>query len=176
LRSLLNSGIVRLFADLAEHPRTLDVGVNKQIEAGRAEFFEAAWRVARASFAFRSRLIGRAPVVLSPPSHCCARPTERVCEQLCVFPLSKHFSGSWTMAARRMLPAPALNLLQRPCGASTCWSALELLSESIDAENPERVRWISLTAPLARAFAKPYGSDLRAKRAGRSRTRQSRVA
>jgi glycosidase len=160
LRSLLNSGIVRLFADLAEHPRTLDVGVNKQIEAGRAEFFEAAWarcesflRVSQQ--AYRSRAGGAQP---ANPSLLRAAYRARLRAAMRIPAIEALFPAPWTMAARRMLPSPSPQLTATAMwGPVLGWSALELLSESIDAENPERVALdlfdrLRLREPFAQAL------------------------
>jgi glycosidase len=160
LRVLLNSGIVRLFADLAEHPRSLDVGVNKQIEAGRAEFFEADWarcesflRVAQQ--AYRSRVDGVQP---ANPSLLRAAYRARLRAAMRVPAIEALFTAPWTVAARRMLPSPSPQLTATAMwGPVLGWSALELLAESIDAENPERVALdlfdrLRLREPFAQAL------------------------
>src|ERR1039457_2606296 len=43
LRKQLEPSIVRLFADVAEHPRALSAGMNKVIERDRSDFFEQVW-------------------------------------------------------------------------------------------------------------------------------------
>jgi glycosidase len=160
LRALLNSGIVRLFADLAEHPRSLDVGVNKQIETGRAEFFEAAW-VRYESFlrgaqqAYRSRAGGVQP---ANPSLLRAAYRVRLRAAMRVPAIEALFPSSWTVAARRTLPSPSPQLTATAMwGPVLGWCALELLAESIDAENPERVALdlfdrLRLREPFAQAL------------------------
>jgi glycosidase len=160
LRALLGSGIVRLFADLAEHPRSLDVGVNKQIEAGRAEFFEAAWArcesfLRGAQQAYRSRAGGVQP---ANPSLLRAAYRARLRAAMRVPAIEALFPAPWTMAARRMLPSPSPQLTATAMwGPVLGWCALELLAESIDAENPERVALdlfdrLRLREPFAQAL------------------------
>ncbi len=159
-RALLGSGIVRLFADLAEHPRSLDVGVNKQIEAGRAEFFEAAWArcesfLRGAQQAYRSRAGGVQP---ANPSLLRAAYRARLRAAMRVPAIEALFPAPWTMAARRMLPSPSPQLTATAMwGPVLGWCALELLAESIDAENPERVALdlfdrLRLREPFAQAL------------------------
>jgi glycosidase len=160
LRALLGSEIVRLFADLAEHPRSLDVGVNKQIEAGRAEFFEAAWArcesfLRGAQQAYRSRAGGVQP---ANPSLLRAAYRARLRAAMRVPAIEALFPAPWTMAARRMLPSPSPQLTATAMwGPVLGWCALELLAESIDAENPERVALdlfdrLRLREPFAQAL------------------------
>jgi glycosidase len=160
LRALLDSALVRLFADLAEHPRTLDVGVNKQIETERAEFFEAAWarcenflRVSQQ--AYRSRVNGVQP---ANPSLLRAAYRARLRAAMRLPAVEALFPAPWTVAARCMLPSPSPQLTATAMwGPVLGWSALELLAESIDAENPERVALdlfdrLRLREPFAQAF------------------------
>ena len=69
------------------------------------------------------------------------------------------FPAPWTAAARRMLPSPSPQLTATAMwGPVLGWCALELLAESIDAENPERVALdlfdrLRLREPFAQAFA-----------------------
>ncbi len=63
LRLQLDQGIVRLLADLAEHPRTLAAGKDKKNEIARSEFFDLAWNrcetfLREAQTAYISRLGG----------------------------------------------------------------------------------------------------------------------
>jgi hypothetical protein len=160
LRALLDSGLVRLFADLAEHPRTLEVGVNKQIEAERSEFFEAAWArcesfLRGAQQAYRSRAGGVQP---ANPSLLRAAYRARLRAAMRVPAIEALFPAPWTVAARCMLPSPSPQLTATAMwGPVLGWSALELLAESIDAENPERVALdlfdrLRLREPFAQAF------------------------
>jgi glycosidase len=160
LRALLDSGLVRLFADLAEHPRTLDVAVNKQIETERAEHFEIAWvrcenflRVSQQTY--RSRVSGVQP---ANPSLLRAAYRARLRAAMRVPAVEALFLAPWTMAARRMLPSPSpQHTATAMWGPVLGWIALELLAESIDADIPERVALdlfdrLRLREPFAQAF------------------------
>jgi glycosidase len=164
LRSLLEPGIVRLFADLAEQPRTVAVGVNKQLEAERRQFFAQAWdggeRFLRlAQEAYRSRagqeaggLQSASPVLLAQSFR------ERLRAALRIPALEALFPAPWTVAARRMLPSPSPQLTATAMwGPVLGWCALELLAESTGAENPKRVALdlfdrLRLREPFAQAF------------------------
>jgi hypothetical protein len=69
------------------------------------------------------------------------------------------FPAPWPVAARRMLPSPSPQFTATALwGPVLGWSALELLAESIDAENPERVALdlfdrLRLREPFAQAYA-----------------------
>jgi hypothetical protein len=69
------------------------------------------------------------------------------------------FPAPWTAAARRVLPSPSPQFTATAMwGPVLAWNVLQLLAESIDAQNPERVALdlfdrLRLRAPFARAFA-----------------------
>jgi len=69
------------------------------------------------------------------------------------------FPASWTVAARRMLPSPSPQLTATAMwGPVLGWCVLELLAESIDAKNPERIALdlfdrLRLREPFAQGFA-----------------------
>jgi len=164
LRVQLDSGIVRLFADLAEHPRTLDTGVKKQIEPERAEFFEAAWtrcenflRVAQKAYLVRA---GKEAGGLQPanPSLLRAAYRARLRAAMRVPAIEALFPAPWTTAARCVLPSPSPQLTATAMwGPVLGWCVLELLAESIDTENPERIALdlfdrLRLREPFAQAF------------------------
>ena len=164
LRALLDSGIVRLFADLAEHPRTLAVGVNKKIEADRAAYFEDAWArcenfLRGAQQAYRSRA-GTEAGSIQPanPSLLRAAYRARLRSAMRIPAVEALFPAPWTAAARSMLPNPSPQLTATAMwGPVLGWCALELLAESIDAENPERIALdlfdrLRLREPFAQAF------------------------
>jgi len=173
LRQQLDPGIVRLLADLAEHPRTvaagpLAAGKDKKIEPARNEFFELAWthcesflRVAQTAYASR---IGREkqpagageptnPVLLGPVFRERLRGAMRIPAIEALFPVP------WTVAARRVLPSPSPQFTATAMwGPVLGWCVLQLLAESIDAESPERVALdlfdrLRLREPFAQAFA-----------------------
>jgi hypothetical protein len=164
LRALLDSGLVRIFADLAEHPRTLDVGVNKKIEAERAQHFEDAWarcesflRGSQKAYLARARNVASG-VQPSNPSLLRAAYRTRLRAAMHIPAIEALFPAPWTVAARCMLPNPSPQLTATAMwGPVLGWCALELLAESIDAENPERVALdlfdrLRLREPFAQAF------------------------
>jgi len=146
LRALLDSGIVRLFADLADHPRTLAVGVNKKIEAERNEYFEDAWarcesflRGSQQAYLARA---GTAAGDVQPanPSLLRAAYRARLRAAMRIPAVEALFPAPWSVAARCMLPSPSPELTATAMwGPVLGWCALELLAESIDPENPERM-------------------------------------
>ncbi len=165
LRALLDSGLVRQFADLAEHPRTLDVGVNKEIEAERAEFFEAAWtrcenflRVSQRTYQERA---GNEASGVQPanPSLLRAAYRMRLRAAMRVPVVESLFAAPWPAVARCVLPSPSPQLTATAMwGPVLGWCVLELLAESIDRENPERVALdlfdcLRLRETFAQAFA-----------------------
>jgi glycosidase len=164
LRALLDSGTVRLFADLAEHPRTLAVGVNKKIEAERNVYFEDAWArcesfLRRSQQAYLARAGNEASYVQpTNPSLLRAAYRARLRAAMRIPAVESLFPAPWTMAARRMLPSPSPHLTATAMwGPVLGWCALELLAESIDAENPERIALdlfdrLRLREPFAQAF------------------------
>jgi hypothetical protein len=170
LRAQLAPGLVRIFADLAEHPRTLAVTANTQIESERTEFFEAAWsccesflRQAQKAYLTRIEKVAEAQPanpVPTNPSLLRAAFRERLRAGLRIPTLEALFPAPWTVAARRMLPSPSPQLTATAIwGPVLAWCVIELLAESIDAENPERVALdlfdrLRLREPFAQAFAK----------------------
>ena len=162
LGKLLEPAMVRLFADLAEHPRTLAVVVNPEIEAERVAFFEAAWArcenfMRQAQKAYLA-LAASGSVAPANPSLLRAAYRERLRAAMRIPAIEALFPAPWTVAARRMLPSPSPQLTATAMWAPVLgWCALELLAESIDAENPERVALdlfdrLRLREPFAQAF------------------------
>jgi len=168
LRALLDPAVVRLLADLAEHPRALAVGVDKRLEVQRSEFFEQAWarcesllRAAQKAYASRTagpdQPLGAAyptnPALLGPAFR------ERLRAAMRIPAIEALFPAPWTVAARRMLPSPSPQLTATAMwGPVLGWCALELLAQSIDVEKPERVALdlfdrLRLREPFAKAFA-----------------------
>jgi glycosidase len=164
LRQLLEPAIVRLFADLAEHPRTLAAGVNTKIEAERTEFFDAAWmrcesflRQAQKTYLARA---GSAASLAQPanPGLLGAAFRERLRAVRRIPVLEKLFLAPWTVAARRVLPSPSPELTATAMwGPVLGWCVLELLAESFDAVNPEHQALelfdrLRLREPFAQVF------------------------
>jgi hypothetical protein len=169
LRRQLEPAVVRLFADLAEHPRAWVVGTDKSAERARAEFFEQAWtrcesfvRVAQSAY------VSRLPEENKPKPSLDEHPTDptllaqafrqRMRAAMRIPALEAMFPEPWTAAARRVLPSPSPQFTATAMwGPVLAWCALELLAESIDAANPERVALdlfdrLRLREPFALAF------------------------
>jgi hypothetical protein len=165
LRAQLEPGLVRLFADLAEHPRALAAGTDPEIEAKRAEFFEVAW--ARCESLLRLgqtayRVLKGADAGGTTPANPAllrAAFRERLRAAMRIPALEALFPVPWTVAARRMLPSPSPQLTATAMwGPVLGWCVLELLAESIDATNPARLALdlfdrLRLREPFAQAFA-----------------------
>ncbi len=164
LRAQLEPGLVRLFADLAEHPRALAAGTDPEIEGKRTDFFEAAW--ARCESFLRLgqkaylRLGGSEADGAKPANPALLRVAfrERLRAAMRVPGVESLFPVPWTVAARRMLPSPSPQLTATAMwGPVLGWCVLELLAESIDATNPTRVALdlfdrLRLREPFAHAF------------------------
>jgi hypothetical protein len=167
LRMQLDAGLVRLFADLAEHPRTLATGKDKKVEHERSEFFELAWsrceaflRIAQAAYISRSG--GRAETTGSilPTSPSLLGPVfrERLRAAMRIPAVEALFPTPWPPAARRVLPSPSPQFTATAIwGPVLAWCVLELLAESIDAGTPARVALdlfdrLRLREPFAKAF------------------------
>jgi glycosidase len=165
LRFLLEPGLVRLFARLAEQPRKVAAGgAKKKIEAERRQFFAQAWErcerfLRLAQEAYRSRTGQEAAGLQPGNSDSLAQAfRERLRAGLRILALEALFPAPWTAAARRMLPSPSPQLTATAMwGPVLGWCALELLAESIGAEHPERVALdlfdrLRLREPFAQAF------------------------
>jgi hypothetical protein len=162
LRAQLDPGIVRLFADLAEHPRTLVVGMNNEIETERTDFFDQAWercesflRLAQKAYLSRSGASGIQP---ANPGLLRTAFRERLRAAMRIPTVESLFSAPWTVAARRILPSPSPQLTATSMwGPVLGWCVLELLAESFDSETPGRVALdlfdrLRLREPFAQAF------------------------
>jgi hypothetical protein len=164
LRLQLDPAWCACFADLAEHPRTLAGGKDKRSSRERTKFFELAWARcenlpapgAEGLSALARTGHGRRPPIRPArwpglPRASARRHAHSRIEAL--------FPAPWTAAARRMLPSPSPQLTATAMwGPVLGWCVLELLAESIDAENPERVALdlfdrLRLREPFAQAFA-----------------------
>ena len=148
LRLQLDPALVRLFADLAEHPRALATGKDKKIELERNEFFETAWSRSEAFLRLAQKAyISRGGVKTQPGADPPTRPAllrtvfrQRLRAAMRIPAVESIFPTPWSPAARRVLPSPSPQFTATSMwGPVLGWSVLELLAESIDAENPERV-------------------------------------
>jgi hypothetical protein len=162
LRLQLDPAVVRLFADLAEHPRALAAGNDIKIEQQRRELFDLVWsrcenflRVAQNAYASRQG-IGAAHAgdnaLLAPVFR------ERLRAAMRIPSIEALFAAPWTAAARRVLPSPSPQFTATAMwGPVLGWCVLELLAESIDPVSPESVALdlfdrLRLREPFAQAF------------------------
>ena len=164
LRLQLDPDLVRTFADLAEHPRTIAAAKDKKLEVARSQFYELAWqrcetflRLGQAAYASRA---GRpktekptTPVLLGPAFR------ERLRAAMRIPAIEALFPTPWPAAARRVLPSPSPQFTATAMwGPVLAWSALLLLAESIDADHSESVALdlfdrLRLREPFAKSFA-----------------------
>jgi len=167
LRRQLDPAIVRIFADRADHPRPIAPETPKTLEKERSEFFDQAWalceiflRAAQAAYIARLPEQDRPSVDTMPadPGLLAAAFRKRLRAAMHIPATEALFPAPWTAAARRMLPSPSPQLTATAIwGPILAWCTLELLAESIDLENPERVALdlfdrLRLREPFARAF------------------------
>jgi glycosidase len=168
LRQQLDQVIVRQLADLAEHPRALAVGKAEKIEPERGEFFELAWarcetflHAAQTAYASRIAKENQPGSAAQPINSALLAPifSERLAAVVRIPAIEALFPAPWTVAARRVLPSSSPQFAATAMwGPVFGWCVLELLAESIDAENPECVALdlfdrLRLREPFARAFA-----------------------
>jgi len=173
LRKLLDPGIVRLFADTAEHPRALAAATaDRTTERERGTVFDRAWecadaflRAAKPAYAARLALeIGQDGRVSPEEETTEAQPLaftyrQRLRAAMRMPAVEGLFPAPWTAAARRMLPSASPQLTATAMwGPILAWCALELLGEAVDRESPERAALdlfdrLRLREPFARAFA-----------------------
>ncbi len=167
LRALLDPSVVRLLAELAGRPRAVVGTDDKKVVLERREFFDLAWarcegllRVAQAAYTARTagpeQTVGAAhptnPALLGPAFKERLRAAMRFPAIEALFPVP------WSVAARRVLPSVSPQFSAAAVwGPVLGWCALQLLAESIDVENPEKVALdvfdrLRLREPFAQAF------------------------
>jgi glycosidase len=166
LRKLLDPAIVRQFADLAEHPRALPAA-DRPTERERGGHFDLVWNRAekflkQAQTVYAARLAEASePVAPSEPIDIASFALvfrRRLRAAMRLNGIESLFPKPWTGAARRMLPSPSPEFTATAMwGPIFAWCALELLAETVDAENSERVALdlfdrLRLREPFARAF------------------------
>jgi glycosidase len=168
LRQLLDPAVVRHFADIAEHPRTVGAERAKKIERQRNEFLKQAWTkyekfLAEASAAYTMRLKAEK----QPAHHLEAATAEsqsmhftKILRAAMRMPqVEALFPAPWTAAARRMLPSPSPQLTATAMwGPVLAWCALQLLADEIDKKHPEQTALdlfdrLRLREPFAHALA-----------------------
>jgi glycosidase len=164
LRRVLDPATVRLFADLAEHPRSLGAVKDPQLERERGEFFEQAWdrceKFLRAAQTAYASLANRAGAPILPTNPVLLGPAfrERLRSAMRIPAIEAAFPAPWTAAARRVLPSPSPQFTATAMwGPILAWSVLTLLAESIDAETPQPVSLdlfdrLRLREPFAQSF------------------------
>jgi hypothetical protein len=166
LRLALDAGVVRLLADLAEHPRTTPDGKDKKLTAERKEFFDLAWR--RCDGFLRAAQTAYLTLAAKDHRAVAAHPTspallalvfrERISAAMRLPILEAASAHPWTAAARRVLPSPSPQFTATAIwGPLLGWCVLELLAESIDAENPQQTALdlfdrLRLREPFAQAM------------------------
>jgi len=166
LRLALDAGVVRLLADLAEHPRTTPDGKDKKLTAERKEFFDLAWRrcdaflrAAQSAYLTLAAKDNRT-VAAQPTSPALLQPVfrERMAAAMRLPIIEAAFARPWTAAARRVLPSPSPQFTATAVwGPLLGWCLLELLAESIDAQSPQQTALdlfdrLRLREPLAQAL------------------------
>ena len=168
LRQLLDPGMVRHFADIAEHPRAVGAERAKKIERQRNEFLKQTWvrgenflREAQVAYAARlkaenQRALGGEPAEAASQAQ---RFTELLRTAMRMPQVEALFPAPWPAAARRMLPSPSPQFTATEMwGPVLAWCALQLLAEWIDKEQPERTALdlfdrLRLREPFAQVFA-----------------------
>ena len=167
LHRLLDPGMVRQLAGLAEHPRAVEPEGAKKPERQRNQFLKHAWecseiflRAAHAAYAARLRQSDR-PISSDPaePASLQQDFIRRLRAAMRLPQVEALFPAPWTAAARRMLPSSSPQFTATAMwGPVLGWCALELLAESIDAVKPERAALdlfdrLRLREPFGHAFA-----------------------
>ena len=187
LRDQLDQAIVRMMADLAEHPRGIaqpapapGIGAkartavqpafqtDRRVEQERRAFYDRAWescerflRVAQKAYASRRSADGQ-PVDIAKftnPSLLIPVFRERLRAAMRIPVIEAAFPIPWTAAARRVLPSPSPQFTATAIwGPLLGWCVLELLAESVDANQPERTGLdiydrLRLREPFAHALA-----------------------
>jgi len=167
LRRCLDPGLVRHFADVADHPRAVGAERIKKIERQRGEFLkdarasaEALLRVCQSAYAARLRQAGE-----PAPSREATDPATQVQTLTKLLRAALHmpvvealFPSPWTAAARRVLPSPSPQLTATEMwGPMLAWCVLQWLAESIDAAQPDRTALdlfdrLRLRQPFGQAF------------------------
>ncbi len=170
LRRQLDPNLVRIFADLAEHPHTSagQVKAEKKNVQERGEFIAQSWascetflRAAQAAYLSRTAGAGQpaGAVLLTNPALLAPAFRERLRSAMRIPALESLFPAPWTVSGRRVLPSASPQFTATAMwGPVLGWCVLQLLAESIDAENPERVALdlfdrLRLREPFAQAFA-----------------------
>jgi len=169
LRQLLDPSVVRHFADIAEHPRAVGAVRAKKIDRQRNEFLKQTWAkyerfLSEAGAAYAARRKAENLPAIGPEAGEAATAAEaakfmRMLRAAMQMPrVEALFAKPWTVAARRMLPSASPQFTATAMwGPVLAWCAIELLSESIDKEQPEKTALdlfdrLRLREPFGRAL------------------------
>ena len=167
LRKLLDPGLVRLLADLAEHSGTVTPEGARKPERHRSQFLKYAWecgeqflRAAQVAYAACLREDNQ-PLSseLEEPEPLARDFSRRLRAAMRLPQVEALFPAPWPAAARRMLPSPSPQFTATAMwGPVLGWCTLEFLAETIDAVEPERTALdlfdrLRLREPFAQAFA-----------------------
>ena len=168
LRQFLDPGVVRHFADIAEHPRAIGAVRAKKIDRQRNEFLKRAWAnyekfLAEANAAYTMRLKAEDRPALqvdsATPESEASNFTTLLRAAMRIPQVEAQFSAPWTAAARRMLPSPSPQFTATAMwGPVLAWCALQLLADEISKKRPELTALdlfdrLRLREPFARALA-----------------------
>jgi hypothetical protein len=166
LRQLLDRGMVRLLADLAEHPRAFAAEGARKPERQRSQFLKQAWecgqtflREAQVCYAERLRQANQPGIEPAEPASLARDFSRRLRAAMRLPQVEALFPVPWTAAARRMLPSPSPQFTATAMwGPVLGWCALELLAESVDPVEPERAALdlfdrLRLREPFGHSFA-----------------------
>ena len=168
VRALLDPSLVRLLAELAGRPRAVVGTDDKKVVLERREFFDLAWarcesllRVAQAAYTARTAGPGQTVGAAHPTNPALLGPAfkERLRAAMRFPAIEALFPVPWSVAARRVLPSVSPQFSAAAMWSPVLgWCALQLLAESIDVENPEKVALdvfdrLRLREPFAQAFA-----------------------
>jgi hypothetical protein len=167
MRSFLDPGLVRHFADVADHPRAVGAERARKIERQRNDFLKDAWpraglllRVVKDAYAARLKQAGE-PALPHEPAGSLAQAdafNQLLRAAMHMPAVEALFPAPWTAAARSMLPSPSPQLTATAMwGPVLAWCVLKWLAESIDTAQPERTALdlfdrLRLRQPFGHAF------------------------